>query len=124
MSVSPGYFTLTGFAHPWLAEPAASAVLAGTQYGAMGTEFTGTLSGGGGGPAPTADENANALLDLADGVEAGWTVRQLLRLLAAVIAGNSDGKGANFRDPADTKYRIQSTLDSGGNRTVTSRDPS
>lgn len=65
----------------------------------------------------------DALLDLAAGVEAGLTFRQFLRLAAAVLLGKSSGGGSVYRDTNDTKARVTATVDSGGNRTSVSRDP-
>lgn len=67
---------------------------------------------------------ANALLDLADGVETDWTLRQLFRVALALYAGNSSSGGLHFANPAGTKTRLQATVDSSGNRTVTSKDVS
>lgn len=67
---------------------------------------------------------ATAQLDLPDGVESDWTVRQMLRIALGIFAGNSTGGGATFTNPAGTKTRIASTLDANGNRTVTSKDVS
>lgn len=43
MAVNSGYFSVGGFAFPWITSPAESDVRQGTEYGAMGDEFTGTL---------------------------------------------------------------------------------
>ncbi len=76
-------------------------------------------------PNATASSNlAAAWLDLSDGVETDWTVRQLFRVALALFAGDSTGGGTNFANPAGTKTRLQATLDSHGNRTVTSKDVS
>lgn len=75
--------------------------------------------------APTGNENADALLDRVDGVETGFTVRQVLRLIGAVLGGKASGLDSNtvvFRDLGDTKNRIVSTVDGEGNRTDISRD--
>ena len=77
--------------------------------------------------APTANQNADALLDRADGVESGFTPRQVLRLMAAVLAGKASGMGttsAVFRDLNDTKDRITATVDADGNRGAVNRDVS
>lgn len=77
--------------------------------------------------APTANENADALLDRVDGIETGFTLRQVLRLVAAVLAGKASGMGtatAIFRDLGDTKDRITATVDSDGNRSSINRDVS
>lgn len=68
------------------------------------------------------DSIAAALLDLAAGVETNLTPRQLLRLIAAVIAGKSSGGGGTYRDYNDTKNRIVATIDGGNNRTAVTRD--
>jgi hypothetical protein len=72
---------------------------------------------------------ANALLDLAAGVETGLTMRQALRIALAVLAGKSSGWPAGgasekFRDTNDTKDRVTATVDADGNRTAVTLDPS
>lgn len=62
----------------------------------------------------------DALLDLPDGIETNLTVRQALRLFAAILGGKVSGAGTgteSFRDTNDTKTRVISTVDSNGNRT-------
>lgn len=74
---------------------------------------------------PTANENADALLDRADGVETGVTVRQAQRVQLAGIAGKADGLAGttvHYRNQADTKNRITATVDSSGNRTAVTLD--
>jgi len=69
----------------------------------------------------TDEESAQALLDLANGVEPNLTLRQALRLIAAATAGKVSGAEGNtvtIRNAvADTKNRIVATVDSEGNRT-------
>lgn len=68
--------------------------------------------------AVTAD--ADALLDQADGVESGMTVRQALRLLTAAQGGKTSGMDTGLpriRDVGDTKDRVTATTDVNGNRT-------
>lgn len=72
--------------------------------------------------AGAANEVATALLDLADGVETGFTVRQVLRGMAAVMLGKSSSDGAVYRDLPDTKARVTAVLDDDGNRVSVSRD--
>lgn len=70
---------------------------------------------------PTANENADALLDRANAIETGLTPRQALRLHSAVLINKATGLGTGseaYRDFADTKNRIAATI-SGGTRTVT-----
>ncbi len=76
---------------------------------------------------PTAVENANALLDLASGVETGLTPRQSLRLMAAVLLGKASGletTTAVYRDIGDSKDRITATVDVDGNRSAVTLDAS
>lgn len=58
-------------------------------------------------------------------VEQGFTAEEILRLMASVLAGKSSGFDANapvFRDIADTKDRVEATLDASGNRVTVSLD--
>jgi hypothetical protein len=74
---------------------------------------------------PTANENADALLDRADAIEAGLTLRGATRLNTAVLAGKVSGGGTGtevFRNVGDTKDRVTSTVDVDGNRTAVTTD--
>lgn len=74
---------------------------------------------------PTANANADALLDRAAGVETGLTFRQAMRGFASVLLSKLSGAGTAtevFRDFGDTKARITATVDSSGNRTAITRD--
>lgn len=74
---------------------------------------------------PTANANADALLDRTAGVETGLTVRQWLRLAASVLFGKASGLDtttAVYRDFGDTKDRISATVTADGNRTAVTRD--
>lgn len=74
---------------------------------------------------PTANENADALLDRADGVETSFTARKALRLMLAALAGKSSGLNSGspvFRDVNDSKNRISATSDASGNRSTVSLD--
>lgn len=68
---------------------------------------------------PTANENADALLDRVNGVETNITTRQALRLLIAVMSGKSSETNGVFvvkrRDGTTTAITI--THDDLGNRT-------
>lgn len=55
-------------------------------------------------------------------IEGSTTMRQLLRGFAAVMLGKSANSGADFRDLADSKTRVDSTLDANGNRTAVTLD--
>ncbi|TGQ10209.1 hypothetical protein EN858_17510 [Mesorhizobium sp. M4B.F.Ca.ET.215.01.1.1] len=79
------------------------------------------------GDIPTANQNADALLDRASGVEAGMTPRQGFRLWSAALLGKANGLGtgtAIFRDTNDTKDRINASVDQDGNRLAVILDPS
>lgn len=70
---------------------------------------------------------ANALLDLAAGVETGVTFRQAQRLILAAMAGKLSGAETttvNIRDTGDTKNRIVATVDANGNRSAVTLDAS
>lgn len=72
---------------------------------------------------PTAEENAAATI--AALIEGGLTVRDVLRLVLAVTAGDATGlEGSNmvFKSLDGTKNRVEATY-SGGARDVTTRDP-
>ena len=74
--------------------------------------------------AASLDSIATALLDLADGVEAGVTVRQALRAQAAVLAGliSDAGTGSEkvkgIGQASDGTTRVVFTDDASGNRSV------
>lgn len=68
---------------------------------------------------------ATALLDLSNGVEMSYTLRQALRLILSSAAAKLSGAGTNtvvFRDIGDTKDRITAGVDGDGNRTAVSVD--
>lgn len=68
---------------------------------------------------------ATALLDLSNGVEMSYTLRQALRLILSSAAAKLSGAGTNtvvFRDIGDTKDRITAGVDGDGNRLSVSVD--
>lgn len=72
-------------------------------------------------------ENAAAgLLDLADSIETGLTVRQALRAVLAGAIGKISGAGTSTVSAraavSDTKVRVTATVDAVGNRTSVSSD--
>lgn len=74
---------------------------------------------------PTANANADALLDRANAIETGWTLRQVMRILASVLGGKLSGAGTateTFRSITDGKDRVTATVDSSGNRTAITTD--
>ncbi len=73
------------------------------------------------------DEVASAILGLADGVEANYSLRQALRLILSAAAAKVSGMNSNspiFRDVNDTKNRIVAVTDSDGNRQSVTLDAS
>ena len=60
-------------------------------------------------------------------VEPGVTLKQAMRLITAALAGKLSGAGTGtvtIRDVNDTTDRIVATVDSNGNRSVVTLDPS
>lgn len=78
------------------------------------------------GDVPTANANADALLDRANGIEAGVTPRQAMRLDLAILGAKLSGAGSGtevFRNAvADSKNRVTATVDTSGNRTAITYD--
>jgi hypothetical protein len=68
------------------------------------------------------------IVDLADAIETGLTLRQAMRLALAVLAGKISGGGTStetFRNAvADSKNRVVATVDASGNRTAITTDVS
>lgn len=74
---------------------------------------------------PTANENADALLDRSSGIETSITLRQALRLVLAASAGKLSGAAGatvTIRNVGDSKDRIVATVDADGNRTAVTTD--
>jgi len=58
-------------------------------------------------------------------IESGLSAEQSMRLMNAILGGKVSGAGSGtetFRNPADTKNRVISTVDSNGNRTNVTTD--
>lgn len=55
---------------------------------------------------------------LDEACEGSYTLRQMLRIYLAALAGKSSNYGSTFRDAADSKNRIVATTDADGNRTA------
>jgi len=75
----------------------------------------------------TADVQVEGAVVLSQTIEGAYTLRELVRLMAAALFGKSSGGGSTtitFRDLADGKDRIVATVDSNGNRTAVTLDPS
>lgn len=61
----------------------------------------------------------------AQALEAGYTAEEMMRVMAAAMAGEVSGAGTTtitIRDIADTKARITATVDGTGNRTAVTLD--
>jgi hypothetical protein len=72
---------------------------------------------------PTAGENADAIWD--EAVDGSVTARQSLRLANSANAGKASGMETTnplIRDLADTKNRIDATVDADGNRSAVTLD--
>lgn len=95
--------------------PTTSVDLSGTTVGAVTALGTDAVS--------AAALSAAAVDEILDEVvEGSTTIRQLLRGFAAVLLGKSTNSGANYRDLADSKTRVDATLDGSGNRTAVTLD--
>lgn len=74
---------------------------------------------------PTANANADALLDRTAGVDTGLTPRQWFRIAGAALFGKASGLASTtvkYRDFGDTKDRITATVDTSGDRTAITTD--
>lgn len=72
------------------------------------------------------DSIAAALLDLANGIETGITMRAALRAIAAICAGKASGAGTGtetFKGIDSETDRVEVTVDNDGNRTAITLDP-
>ena len=69
---------------------------------------------------------ADAVLDRSAGVEAGFTVRQALRIVLAALGGKLSGAATStvvIRAGNDSRARITAAVDADGNRTSVTLDP-
>jgi hypothetical protein len=76
---------------------------------------------------PTAAQNADALLDRNHGIETNITLRQAIRIVAAVLAGKVAGAGSGderFFGLDGATLRVEVATDPLGNRTAVSYTPS
>jgi len=74
---------------------------------------------------PTADQNADALLDRTSGIETSWTLRQALRIILSSVGAKLSGAATTtvtIRDVGDVKNRIVATVDADGNRSALTLD--
>ena len=95
--------------------PTTSVSLSGTTVGTTTALGTDAIS--------AAALSAAAVDEIIDEViEGSTTMRQLLRGFAAVLLGKSTNSGADYRDLADSKTRVDTVLDDDGNRTAVTLD--
>jgi hypothetical protein len=69
---------------------------------------------------PTPDDNADGLLDRTGAIESSATLRQTMRIMAAVLAGKVSGAGSgveSFTGLDGSTPRVAVTTDPAGNRT-------
>lgn len=102
------------------ADLTASGTVTGALRGTAGLSADITVTGTG----LTIENVASAVWQ--EALEGGVTAEELMRLMAAVLAGKVSGAGINapvFRDVNDTKDRVSATTDASGNRTSVSTDP-
>lgn len=69
---------------------------------------------------PSKNDNADALLDRANAIETATTLRQTMRIMAAVLAGRVSGAGSgveSFKGLDGATPRVAVTTDAAGNRT-------
>lgn len=75
---------------------------------------------------PTANQNADGLLDRANGIETSLTPREALKVIAAAAGGKLSGAATTTvlirNAKADSKNRITATVDSDGNRSAVTLD--
>jgi hypothetical protein len=73
----------------------------------------------------TMNSIAAALHDLANGIETGYTLRQVMRIVAAALAGKLSGAATTtntIRSITDAKNRIVATVTADGDRTAITLD--
>lgn len=99
----------------------------GTGALSAGPRGTGTISCSVSiGAQPSAFDIAQAVWGMDNGIETGWTPRQIMRVMAAVLAGKVSGAGSNapvFRAITDAEARVNATTDASGNRTSVTLNP-
>ncbi|HEY6019540.1 MAG TPA: hypothetical protein VIY48_06455 [Candidatus Paceibacterota bacterium] len=70
---------------------------------------------------PTAAQNADGLLDRANGIETGYTLRQAMRIMSAVLGGLSSGHPGSpvYKSLDGSATRVAATVSSGNRSAVT-----
>jgi len=89
----------------------------------------GLLKGASGGSTTLTSQDLASIRDIVwdETVDDGYTARQLMRLMAAVLLGKNTGLGQNggqpiYRSLGDIKNRVSGTVDKYGNRLDTTLD--
>ena len=95
-----------------------TATVSGTRYatGALEADIT---------PFTELSPTSLAAAVWAQALEAGYTAEEMMRVMAAAMAGEVSGAGTStivIRDIGDTKDRITATVDGSGNRTAVTLD--
>lgn len=119
LNVTDGVLLVDGGGDPFVNTTGSFVVRVNYQQPVQAISF----STGGGGTAPTAEQNAAATWQYI--VESGLTAEQIVRILTAAIVNKTTGIGTpieHYRDRADTKDRITATFDSEGNRIAITLD--
>lgn len=104
-----------------------SASSAQSLSGAVTLTALANLGAQAGGPTPLSPEGlSQELLDNQD-VEAGYSVRESMRLILSTLAGKvsgAPGTSISIRNVTDTKTRLIATVDANGNRSALTYDVS
>lgn len=99
----------------------------GTGYLTGSEKGTGTISCSISiGAQPSAFDIAQAVWGMDNGIETGWTPRQVMRIVAAVLAGEVSGAGSfapQFKSITGDSTRVSAETDASGNRTVVTTYP-
>ena len=75
-------------------------------------------------PAVTAQTIADTTLATTVETEGSYTLKQVLSIVLAVLAGRSTDSGLTFKTPNNNATRVQATVDASKNRTAMTLSPS
>jgi hypothetical protein len=121
LSVTDGVLLVDGGGDPFVNTTGSYVVRVNYQQPVQAISF----STGGGGSAPTAEQNAAAVWQYL--IEAGIPAGELVRLMTATLINKATGVGTpieRYRDVGDAKDRLVITFDDAGNRLSVVRDGS
>lgn len=113
LSVTDGVLLVDGGGDPFVNTTGSYVVRVNYQQPVQAISF----STGGGGSAPTAEQNAAAVWAYL--IENGIPAEEVVRLMRSALMGKTLGIGTpveHYRDAADTKDRLTVTFDAEGNR--------